>query len=707
MVEVLINKINVSVPSSATLLESCEKVGVTIPRFCYHSRLSIAGNCRMCLVQVKNAPKPIASCAQPVMNKMEIWTETDFVRRSRENVLDFLLANHPLDCPICDQGGECDLQDQTMVFGSGRSRFFEKKRKVEDKNFGLFIHTIMSRCIHCTRCVRFLTEVGGFSNFGTTNRGTFTEIGTYVNQPVSSELIGNIVDLCPVGALTATPYAFVGRPWETTTTSSIDVVDGIGTKLRVDVKGADVVRVLPGQENWITDKSRFSFDNLRCFRLDTPFSVKKKRTTWESSYRILMDSYKLSTKKVGFVVSLDVDLVTLEEIKTLAGLLGTPYLFFNTKEKRNEESIDWNHRMTSSIDFVKNKTDGSFFFGCNPRYEASDISVGLQQKSQKQEVNSYQVGWEGDSHQLMKKLGVQTGSMTDWFLGKTVVSQVAKQHKFPSVFWGSSMLENKYTIEWNQLRQQLYSDNTFSREKWIAFQQINVQANQFGVYLGGLLPFSSSVFAKQKVEHLFLVQTDHFQWRSFLKKLQKSLSVFSLYQGQYEGKFSYDISLPVFSSFEIDSFFLNTEGRYQKTTGVCWQSPYRPNTKKFTKWGLREVRNETEWLRFWSYASGPKVQSHSRKKQSAVVQVWQSYVGVKSEVSQKNRLCSLSLSQFPSSFILTEKRLFGDVRQQGEGGHSFLKPIISNLYKTTLPLKYSLFMQQAFLKEKRQFKNFG
>ena len=229
MVKVFINNEITYVPSNSTVLEACESIGIEVPRFCFHERLSVAGNCRMCLVELEKSPKPVASCAMPVMNNMQVFTDTPLVKKAREGVLEFLLMNHPLDCPICDQGGECDLQDQAMFFGSDKSRFFEYKRGVEDKNCGPLIKTIMTRCIHCTRCVRFAMDIAGVEDLGTTNRGRDTEIGTYVGKIFQSELSGNVVDLCPVGALTSKPYTFIARPWELRSTETIDISDAVGS----------------------------------------------------------------------------------------------------------------------------------------------------------------------------------------------------------------------------------------------------------------------------------------------------------------------------------------------------------------------------------------------------------------------------------------------------------------------------------------------
>jgi NADH dehydrogenase (ubiquinone) Fe-S protein 1 len=268
MITIKINNSHFLVKKNISILEACKYVGITVPRFCYHETLSVAGNCRMCLVEVENNPKPISSCTRPVEKNMSIFVDTPLVKKARENVIETLLLNHPLDCPICDQGGECDLQDQTKVFGSDYSRFFFNKRGVEDKNCGPLIKTIMTRCIHCTRCVRFGSEVAGVDFLGTLNRGTSTEIGSYAPNIFASEISGNVIDLCPVGALTSKPYAFKARPWELKINETIDITDSTGSNIYVNFKETEILRVLPKNnseinENLISDKTRFSYDSVK------------------------------------------------------------------------------------------------------------------------------------------------------------------------------------------------------------------------------------------------------------------------------------------------------------------------------------------------------------------------------------------------------------------------------------------------------------
>src|SRR5499427_1869998 len=335
MTKLIVDNKEVEVPPEYTLLQACEAAGAEIPRFCFHERLSIAGNCRMCLVELVGSPKPVASCAWGVRDcrpgpkgePPEVNTRTPMVKRAREGVMEFLLINHPLDCPICDQGGECDLQDQAMAYGVDSSRFKENKRAVEDKYLGALVKTSMNRCIQCTRCVRFATEVAGVPELGAIGRGEDMEITTYLEQAMVSELQGNVVDLCPVGALTSKPYAFAARPWELGKTESIDVTDAVGCAIRVDTRGREVMRVLPRvnedvNEEWISDKTRHVVDGLRVQRLDQPFLREQGRlrpATWAEAFRAI--AAKLATTRPPRIGAIAGDLAAVEEMFALKGLL--------------------------------------------------------------------------------------------------------------------------------------------------------------------------------------------------------------------------------------------------------------------------------------------------------------------------------------------------------------------------------------------------
>ena len=336
MPKLTVNDIEVDVEDGSTVLHACEAAGVEIPRFCYHDRLSIAGNCRMCLVDMERAPKPIASCAMPAGDGMVIRTDTDRVKKAREGVMEFLLINHPLDCPICDQGGECDLQDQAMGYGLDGSRFSENKRAVDNKHMGPLISTVMTRCIHCTRCVRFATEVAGVPELGAIGRGETMEITTYLEKTLASELSANVIDLCPVGALTSRPYAFTARPWELNKTESIDVMDAVGSNIRVDARGAQVMRVLPRlnedvNEEWISDKTRYAIDGLRRQRLDRPYARgrdgKLHPISWDEALKTVAGKLrKAKAKRVAAIAGDQCDAESMFALKSLMARIGSPNL---------------------------------------------------------------------------------------------------------------------------------------------------------------------------------------------------------------------------------------------------------------------------------------------------------------------------------------------------------------------------------------------
>ena len=396
----------------STILQACEKVGIYIPRFCYSESLSIAGNCRMCLVEIEKSPKLMPACAIKVAPDMKIYTKTNLVKKTRESILEFLLINHPLDCPICDQGGECDSQDQAMIYGSDRGRFYEYKRSMEDKNGGPLIKTIMTRCIHCTRCIRFATEVAGIEVYGTSGRGKGMEVGTYISTLFNSELSGNVIDLCPVGALTSKPYAFTVRPWELKSIESIDVLDGIGSNIRIDIKGSELMRILPKandliNQQWINDKTRFSYDGLKTQRLHFPM-VKEENSkkfipiSWKHSLKLLkkkMNSYGIGVDdkifldnvkkpKMMGVIGEFIDQQGTLMFKKFFNKLGYSDIYlqkFSNKLSYNID-LDFRHnyllnRQLQEFDVLKDKQDIDriLLIGVNPRYEASSLNVRLRQ----------------------------------------------------------------------------------------------------------------------------------------------------------------------------------------------------------------------------------------------------------------------------------------------------------------------------------------
>ncbi|HEY0440592.1 MAG TPA: NADH-quinone oxidoreductase subunit NuoG, partial [Xanthobacteraceae bacterium] len=397
MSKLLVDGKEIDVPPDYTLLQACEAAGAEIPRFCYHERLSIAGNCRMCLVELKGSPKPVASCAWGVRDcrpgpngePPEVSTRSPMVRKAREGVMEFLLINHPLDCPICDQGGECDLQDQAMAYGGDTSRFAENKRAVEDKYIGLLVKTSMNRCIQCTRCVRFSTEVAGVAELGAIGRGEDLEITTYLEQAMTSELQGNVVDLCPVGALTSKPYAFVARPWELGKTETIDAMDAVGSAIRVDVRGREVMRILPRineavNEEWISDKTRHVVDGLRTQRLDMPFIREHGRlrpATWNEAFAVIAAKVRgTPPERIGAIVG---DLPAAEEIFALKDLM-TRLSVRNIDCRQDGAPLDprWgraSYLFNATIAGIE-QADALLLVGSNPRKEAAVLNARIRKR---------------------------------------------------------------------------------------------------------------------------------------------------------------------------------------------------------------------------------------------------------------------------------------------------------------------------------------
>eukprot|EP00835_Amoeboradix_gromovi_P000589 NODE_21_length_38511_cov_0.503306.p7 type:complete len:588 gc:universal NODE_21_length_38511_cov_0.503306:7663-5900(-) len=400
LVEIMVNNKPVQCSPGMPLIDAIEMAGIVIPRFCYHEKLNIAGNCRMCLVELERAPKPVASCSYPVMANMKVFTDTPKVKQAREGVLEFILANHPLDCPVCDQGGECDLQDQSMAFGSDKSRFSATfrdsplggdKRAVENKNFGPIVKTSMNRCIHCTRCVRFANDIAGAVELGTSGRGNDMQIGTYIEKTISSELSGNIVDLCPVGALTSKPYAFKSRPWELKKTESVDVLDACGSSIRIDSRGPEVMRILPRlneevNEEWISDKTRHACDGLKIQRLNVPMIKSNNEfvpVTWQQAFELFRLKIKESVTNKSGILGVVGQLADCESMTALKDLLyrfdgqTALDLHINHPSSMISHSFRKNYIFNTSIGNIEN-SDFVLIIGANPRTEASIMNIRIR-----------------------------------------------------------------------------------------------------------------------------------------------------------------------------------------------------------------------------------------------------------------------------------------------------------------------------------------
>ncbi len=582
MLKLKVNDIDVEVEEGLTVLQACEKAGVEIPRFCYHEKLSIAGNCRMCLVEMEKSPKPIASCAMPAAEGMNIKTNTSLVEKARKGVMEFLLANHPLDCPVCDQGGECDLQDQSMFYGVDKSRFKENKRAVPEKNMGPLIKTQMTRCIHCTRCVRFATEVAGVPELGAIGRGEDMQITTYLEQSMQSELSANVVDLCPVGALTSKPYVFEARPWELKKTETIDVMDAIGSNIRVDTYDWEVKRVLPIinediNEEWISDKTRYACDGLLHQRLDTPYikyNGKFEKASWQEVYKIIKSKLENTSKdKVcGFVG----DLTNMETAYIFKEFFDRTVESVNYESRSDNRYINIskreNYLFNSSINGIED-ADLILLLGANPRYEATILNARIRKSYLNNSTRIVSLNDCGDLTYPYESLDGQTKTIKEIIDDTHKLSKEIESAKKPMIIIGESLLrlENaKYLFE--NLKDFLNKKNKFS-EDWNPLNILSCDAATVGNLDLGVLNNKTNLIEdlkSNKFEIVFLIGQDNL---NFVKKNE-----FVIYQGSHgdKGAECADIILPGSAYTEQEGYYTNLEGKIQK----AFKASYPPGDAK-------------------------------------------------------------------------------------------------------------------------------
>ena len=571
MAKVKINGNDIEVADGLTILQACEEAGLEIPRFCYHDRLSIAGNCRMCLVDVEGSPKPVASCAMPINDGMSIHTNTQSVKKAREGVMEFLLINHPLDCPVCDQGGECDLQDQTVAFGPENSRFEENKRSVDEKHMGPLIKTYMTRCIHCTRCIRFADEVAGVNQLGAVNRGENMEITTYLEKSIDSELSANIVDLCPVGALTSKPYQFEARPWELKKTQTIDVMDGVGSNVRVDTYGWKVKRVLPVlnediNEEWISDKTRYACDGLLNQRIDTPLIKKDKKFT-EISWNEALGNLKedlLTTKpeEVAFLLGDFVDLETAYLTKKLADDLN-----IKTIECRQEGcKIPFNHRsqflFNSKIKGI-DETDCILIIGSNIREEAAIINSRIRKNIVSKNIPIALIGNNVDLTYDYDYLGNDINIITDILNEKNPFSDELLRAKKPMVIIGQSVLNRDDSLQIYSLLETFTDKFNLIQDEWNGFNILQLTAARAGGLEVGAFQRSQSLddildSSTDKYRIIISIGADEVNY----DKLSNSKIIYIGTHGD-RGANAAQLILPSAAYTEKDSIYINTEGRVQ------------------------------------------------------------------------------------------------------------------------------------------------
>ena len=576
MPKLIVNGVEVEVPPGSTVLQACEAAGAEVPRFCYHDRLSIAGNCRMCLVEVEKSPKPVASCAMPAGDGMVVKTNTPQVKKAREGVMEFLLINHPLDCPICDQGGECDLQDQAMTYGRSGSRFEEDKRAVKDKDLGPLVKTIMTRCIHCTRCIRFGEEVAGVEVLGLTGRGEHMEVGPYVEAVVNTELSGNIIDLCPVGALTSKPYEFHARPWELVKTESIDVLDAVGANIRVDTRGAEVMRILPRlneavNEEWLADKSRFACDGLKKRRLDRCFvrrGGKLEPASWDEAFDAIAARLKgVPGNRIAAIAGDLADAEAMLLLKELMASLGSPNLDCRQEGARLDAASRSGYLFNTTIAGIE-QADACLLIGTNPRWEAPLVNARLRKRWRR---GGFAVGLIGEPRDLTyaySHLGAGPQTLAEIVNGAHPFAATLKGAKAPMLVLGQGALARPDGAQVLAAARQLALDFGLVRDGWNGFNVLHAAAARVGGLDLGFVPGAGGrdvagiLEGAQSgaIDVIYLLGADEIETGGLGK-------AFVVYQGHHgdAGATRADVVLPGAAYTEKSATYVNLEGRPQRT----------------------------------------------------------------------------------------------------------------------------------------------
>ena len=562
MPKLTVDGIEVEVPQGATVLQACEAAGKEIPRFCYHERLSIAGNCRMCLVEVKpGPPKPQASCALPAMDNQEVRTNSEMVKKAREGVMEFLLINHPLDCPICDQGGECDLQDQSVAYGRGGSRYDENKRAVTEKYMGPIIKTVMTRCIHCTRCVRFAEEVAGTEQIGAIGRGENMQITSYLEKAVSSELSGNVIDLCPVGALTSRPYAYEARPWELKKTLGIDVMDAVGTNIRFDSRGREVLRVLPRvnddvNEEWAHDKTRYAVDGLMRRRLDRPYVRREGKlvpASWAEAFQAIADVNAGSS--VAAVAGDLLDCETMFAARELLASMGSTLIEGRQTGLKYDVSNLAAVNFNSTLNGIET-ADVILLVGTNPRWEAPLVNTRLR-KAIKHGAKVYGIGAEIDLTYKVEWLGNDMGLLTNL---PDAVADALKGAKRPAIILGGGALavEGAHGAAL-ALAESFNLVRDTEDGPWNGFNVLHMVASRMGgLMLGWAQPGGIADLVAAQPKLLFALGADEVDFTKF----DGSFKVFVGHHGD-KGAATADVILPAAAYPEKNGTYVNVEGRVQ------------------------------------------------------------------------------------------------------------------------------------------------
>ncbi len=615
MPKLTINGTEVEVPPGFTILQACNQAGIEVPHFCFHQRLAIAGNCRMCLVEQEKAPKPVASCAMPVADGMVVHTNSPLAQKARKGVMEFLLINHPLDCPICDQGGECDLQDEAMAYGKDRGRYQEAKRAVREKDFGPLVKATMTRCIHCTRCIRFASDVAGVPDLGGTGRGENMEVGTYVEKALTSELSGNMIDLCPVGALTSKPYAFEARAWELRKTESVDVLDALGTNIRLDVRGQAVMRILPRvnedvNEEWLSDKGRFAVDGLLKRRLDRPYirrNGKLVEASWPEALTAVADRFgKLSGDKIAAIAGDLCDVESMLALKELMVSLGSANLDCRQDGAKTPAAPRAGYLFNSTIAGI-DKADVVLLIGSNPRQEGPVLNARLRKRYLKGGFRAAQIGPAFDATFPITVLGAGPDVLQALADGAHPWFETLKGAQNPMIILGSGAVARADGLAILELARRLADAAGVVRDDWNGFNVLQRAASRVGGLdigfvpgaggrdLEGILDGSST----GAIEAVYLLGADEFD-------TSRLGSAFVVYQGHHgdKGAARADVVLPGAAYTEKNGTYVNTEGRVQ----LGRLAVYPPGEAK-EDW--RVLRALSEQLgRALAYDSLPQLRQH-------------------------------------------------------------------------------------------------
>ena len=558
-----------------SILQACEQLGIEIPRFCYHERLSIAANCRMCLVELERSPKPIASCTMPCGEGMVIYTNSPKVHAARRGVMEFLLINHPLDCPICDQGGECDLQDQAMAYGFDHSRYQEPKRAVTNKDLGPLIKTAMTRCIHCTRCIRFCDEIAGVSQLGATGRGESTTITNYLEQAITNELSGNLTDICPVGALTSKPYSFIARPWELTKTESIDVFDAVGSNIRIDTRGIEVMRTLPRfseeiNEEWISDKTRFAYDGLKRQRLDRPYVRREGRlqeASWTEAFDVIAKRIEnVPGSKIAALAGDLCDAESMIALKDLMTTLQSPNLDCRQEGGQYDTNVRSSYLFNSTILGIE-QADVILLIGTDPRREAALINARIRKRFLMGGVTIGLIGPEVDLTYPYHHLGTDPHTLTALAKEDHPFCEILKQARCPMMIVGIATLARPDGPAIQYLLYHIAQSLNLIRDDWNGFNVLHTAAARVAGLDLAFLPGEQgldtlSIYDQAErgnIEIVYLLGADEID----TTKLGKG---FVIYQGHHgdRGAHRADVILPGAAYSEKHGTYVNTEGRPQR-----------------------------------------------------------------------------------------------------------------------------------------------